>query len=109
MDNNQCCKDNKCDLPRILSKEATNEILDGKLCFLIAIGTDGQAVRYLPHGVDIPANFFEQQGSDERIKLPPEDSICIFPVDTTPPSFTTCQNAIQYYCICPSAGGPRRC
>lgn len=49
----KCCEEEiSCVPPRILSKEATDEILGDNLCLLIAVGKNGEAVRYLPYGTD---------------------------------------------------------
>jgi hypothetical protein len=50
--------------PRILSKEASNEILGENLCLLIAVGKNGKVVRFLPYGVEeTPVEF---DSSDEE-------------------------------------------
>lgn len=49
----KCCEEEiTCVPPRILSKVATDEILGDNLCLLIAIGNNGEAVRYLPYGTN---------------------------------------------------------
>lgn len=71
MTNKQCCEDNNCATPRILSKEATNEILGDDLSLLLAIGKNGEVVRFLPNSMEgKPAKIIESEdASNPQIEI----------------------------------------
>jgi hypothetical protein len=48
-ENDDCIQETDCIPARILSKEATEEILGEKLSSLIAIGKDGKPVLFIPN------------------------------------------------------------
>ena len=50
---NPCCLDSEWYSPRVLSQEATKEILGDNLSALIAISKDHKPVVYLPYGTRI--------------------------------------------------------
>ena len=45
--------DLNCLVPRILSKETTEEILGDNLSSIVAIGKDGKPYLFLPYGTDV--------------------------------------------------------
>jgi len=114
MTTNNCCEKIECIPPRILSKEATNEIFGENLCLLIAVGKDGEAVRFLPYGVEETPIVFND--NDEVITSLLEISIIVpkEPDTTNVDSLVMDTNSSKKdlsavaLCICKQAGKPPR-
>ncbi len=109
MTTNKCCEGIDCVPPRFLSKEATHEILGENLCLLIAVGKNGEVVRFSPYGTEETPTEFDC--SDEEttdlieisIKVPkkPEST----PVNTLMMAAESPQQSVSAArCLCKIGG-----
>ncbi len=99
---NLCCKeitdchqDFDCIPARVLSKEATQEILGDNLSSLIAIGKDGQPVLFVPYNSEI--------SMDCETPLNETDSKTSLEITIQVPKHHTI--TARRYCVCYPPGG----
>ena len=91
----ECCEQSVCVPARVLSKQATKEILNDQLSALVAIGKDCKPVLFMPFGT-------EQEASNCENLLEDDDAMTLLDITIRIPKHSI---TAKKFCVCYPPGG----